>query len=319
MKLPFDFGLIRTDVSREADEHNAELFGPTTLGIEVTSAGFAERCELGNIDPQHSGTYDSSAIEKSMTWGLPERGSKLVTIRPDKDSIGAMAVLTLRALGLQGRIDRKFVAWVGVVDRFGYAMAVEKYASLMPSRPEPLSALNAVAMNVGKLFHSLEDRVYAAMQIITARMTMEDVEDLARNYRLPSADYDITYLGGGLGFIVAPKRMHEARNWANKRCPVALVLDPEYQLEQGSQIRWTLVSKDPSFDRHGFQRAINEAEAEAQGVSTEQLARNNDTWGGPPNIVSSAKGVGRNTKLSQEQILALVRQHMGKGAAVAAA
>lgn len=79
---------------------------PSTLGIEVTIPEIAALCDLGNIDPQHSGVRlgrheigasPNAAIDFTRTWKLPPEGTTLATLRPDLDSIGAMAVLCLRA------------------------------------------------------------------------------------------------------------------------------------------------------------------------------------------------------------------------------
>lgn len=79
---------------------------PSTLGIEVTIPEIAALCDLGNIDPQHSGvrlgrheigTSPNAAIDFARTWKLPPEGATLATLRPDLDSIGAMAMLCLRA------------------------------------------------------------------------------------------------------------------------------------------------------------------------------------------------------------------------------
>ena len=76
------------------------ILGPQTLGIEVTVPVLAAACALGNIDPQHTAGGDGrAAIEAALAWPLPDPGSTLVTVRPDLDSVGAMAVLTMRAAG----------------------------------------------------------------------------------------------------------------------------------------------------------------------------------------------------------------------------
>ena len=76
-----------------------------TLGIEVSVGADADKCSLGNIDPQHgcgrnTPAYvqqDGAAIEAAMHWPLPPDGAAIVTTRSDLDSIGAMAVLAMRA------------------------------------------------------------------------------------------------------------------------------------------------------------------------------------------------------------------------------
>lgn len=85
------------------------------LGVEVTVKHLAEQCSLGNIDPQHGfGSYryyppqpheevtplppqpNLAAIELALTWDSLDYGFDLsfVTVRPDLDSVGAMALLT---------------------------------------------------------------------------------------------------------------------------------------------------------------------------------------------------------------------------------
>ena len=97
---------------------NARLLGPTTLGIEVTVPELARWCGLGNIDPQHGGGIGvgnpaaAAAIEACLTATPPPAGATLVTVRPDLDAFGAMAVLALRragrhpSLAMRARIER---------------------------------------------------------------------------------------------------------------------------------------------------------------------------------------------------------------------
>lgn len=111
-----------------AQQANERIFAEAqngVLGVEVTVPALADRCTLGNIDPQHGfhrETYDNggyvegcpstflpgeTAIEfalrqpipKSTGWVatmLPPDGATLVTVRADLDSVGAMAVLKIR-------------------------------------------------------------------------------------------------------------------------------------------------------------------------------------------------------------------------------
>lgn len=95
----------------------ALLASTPTLGIEVTETELASACSLGNIDPQHGhdrgalmspGAFPAgyvregcmAAIDVACGCALPAVGATLATIRPDLDSVGSMAVLVLRALGL---------------------------------------------------------------------------------------------------------------------------------------------------------------------------------------------------------------------------
>lgn len=93
-----------------------------TLGIEVTDPALAACCGLGNVDPQHKpdARPDApAAIEACLDHPLPPVGSRLVTIRPDSDALGAMALLTLRAGGvIPDRAMRARIARIAAADRF---------------------------------------------------------------------------------------------------------------------------------------------------------------------------------------------------------
>ncbi len=100
----------------------ASIIDAVTLGVEVTDPIAARRCGLGNIDPQHAPcatTTAAAAVEACLDAVLPPVGARLVTTRPDLDSICAMALLTLRAEGLamsvalQDRVRR-----IAAIDRF---------------------------------------------------------------------------------------------------------------------------------------------------------------------------------------------------------
>lgn len=86
-----------------------------TLGVEVTDPQVAERCDLGNLDPQHGHYRHGPVVPREPSWGptaaLPAaveearwcavaalpRGARLVTTRSDLDAVCAMAVIVARA------------------------------------------------------------------------------------------------------------------------------------------------------------------------------------------------------------------------------
>lgn len=113
IRLPFAVAALDPALSA-MHPRNRGLLGARTLGIEVTVPELAAGCGLGNIDPQHhpAALRAHAAIEAACTAPLPPPGSVLVTVRPDADSLGAMAVLALRAAdidllpAIRGRIAR---------------------------------------------------------------------------------------------------------------------------------------------------------------------------------------------------------------------
>ena len=96
----YNFAILDPRPIPAAAEANDKIFQNAevgVLGIEVTVPALAERCQLGNIDPQHTGGDASrAAIEDAMVAPLPSREATLATVRADLDAVGAMAVFALR-------------------------------------------------------------------------------------------------------------------------------------------------------------------------------------------------------------------------------
>jgi hypothetical protein len=119
----YQYGLLKPERVPGAELTNAALLGPQTLGIEVTEPSLAARCGLGNIDPQHSGDRraEIAAIDLCLTAQLPLPGARLVTLRADLDSLGSMALLTLRAKRLEvTELTRLRVRQASTLDRFAH-------------------------------------------------------------------------------------------------------------------------------------------------------------------------------------------------------
>jgi len=131
---------------RYAIAEEALLMREDALGIEVTDPRLARLCRLGTIDPQHgpgAAAAAPAAIEVCLEAPLPPHGALLVTTRPDLDSIGAMALLTLRSRGrvpdaaLRGRASR-----IAAIDRFDRGPWPGR-------RPQPETADDIAADGIG--------------------------------------------------------------------------------------------------------------------------------------------------------------------------
>lgn len=93
---PHSYEVALLDPRPNAD--NSKVFeGKKVYGIEVTIPALAEKCELGNLDPQHTGgDPNRAAIEDAVLVELPPDDALLVTVRPDPDSLGSMAIFNIR-------------------------------------------------------------------------------------------------------------------------------------------------------------------------------------------------------------------------------
>lgn len=132
------------DPRPQGGEVNDKVFEDSTVGVfgvEVTIPALADRCLLGNLDPQHSGGQaDLAACVVALSCPLPPVGATLATVRADADSLLAMAVLTLRARGAEGW-DMTKVLLVGQGD----CAPDGPWVNYAP--PAEFAAANAVAMS----------------------------------------------------------------------------------------------------------------------------------------------------------------------------
>ncbi|MFZ2049211.1 MAG: hypothetical protein WAV25_02875 [Minisyncoccia bacterium] len=279
----------------EAEANNEELLGPQTLGIEVTHNGLAKRCGLGNIDPQHGkhSRSSSSAIEEALTWPQPPDGSRLVTIRLDKDAIGAMAVLIIRLEGGENKIDRCMVSWIGAIDRHGFMGAVKRYPELAKlfKWSREIYAMDYIIHQAKE--YSLAERVCMVASILCHEMSVQEMDDLTGKLRArkPLDFRDKTVMFGKVAFIETSGEYHSARTWGGKLYKVTVVYDALIK-------RFTLVRQSHCFDKIRFDEEVNKLEAEYRGMTTRELAHFNLEWGGNENITSSPEGEGRESRLT---------------------
>jgi hypothetical protein len=293
---------LETADSLEADAYNATLLNESTLGIEVTAEHLAVLCGLGNIDPQHNGNRGLSAIEEALTHPLPPDGSRLVTLRLDKDSVGAMAVLRLRHMCQADNLDRCLITWIGAIDRLGFVQARADHPELMCDE-RVTSALQVIATRIDGRWPTLESRVIDTGRILTRAMSRQEIDTYAALKVRPSGDYEFE-MYGPLAVVRAPGAYGFARDWANRRFAVALIFDPEFK---GEQRRSTLVRWPGYFDRLGFEKSINAAEAWRRKLSSGELKARGFNWGGTVNLISSPAGLGRDSALPENIIISIAR------------
>jgi hypothetical protein len=112
------------------------------FGVEVTVPALATRCNLGNLDPQHSEGRNVAACVAALDCELPPDGATLVTVRADADSVAAMAILDGRLRGQDAYLRPEIVDAIGRGDSAPDGPWIRDYR---PSRE--FTAANRVAMN----------------------------------------------------------------------------------------------------------------------------------------------------------------------------
>ncbi len=299
----FSYDLLLPAGATGAKRHNEQVLRDLTLGIEVTEPELAARCRLGNIDPQHDGSGSSlSAIEAAATWPLPPDGAKLVTIRPDLDAIGAMALLTYRAEGRMLTPPMKSrIAAVAKTDRFDRGPWPGRQP--MPRSPDDL----------------LADIGGDEIGLVTAAMR-DDTLDVSERVQIAKA-----WLSGGvvpLAYAQAPRERAE-RLWRaletgdvlveESRAParlVEIVSEVDGALHLGYRFAPVVIALNPHFRfRDGAigpkftiaQYRQGHADLDKALVS---IARMEDGWGGSLTIKGSPQG--RPSGLNRDSVASAV-------------
>ncbi|WP_298572019.1 hypothetical protein [uncultured Aliiroseovarius sp.] len=257
------------------------------LGVEVTEPSIARMCGLGNIDPQHgpnSTPTSPAAIEVCLDYPLPQPGARLVTILPDLDSIGGMAVLLLRS---NGRIlsadlcDR--VRRVAKADRF--SRGTWPGPRDLPRTVDEILEdgngleLGALALCVSDRMRTLHDRVCLVAdwlttgnipEVYTAKIR-EPAERLLRSIRIGSTVFE-THCDGAIAFVASlePAALRQAYRLA----PVIVALNPAYRFASGERGRKFTIARWADGDAD-------------LGIASQYLARLENGWGGQSGIKGS--------------------------------
>lgn len=280
---------------------NSAVLGADTLGIEVTIPALAAQCGLGNIDPQHSGTSShSAAIIAALDAPLPPAGSTLVTVRPDLDSVGAMAVLELRAGGwAHGGRMHPVIEAIARADAFAYGPwpGIRPIPSTMrewsgwevTTTAHPYLA--AAAALVADRSMPMVDRVDAMMQAIRGKSDERFVPYAARaqgekDALLASIESGATsvFLEDGEPRIARVISTHlGALDIGYHLAPVVVASNPEMRGPDGAYLKHTVCQWRAGYvDLRAAAAALNRHEEEYGGTPG---------WGGSATIIGSPQGV----------------------------
>jgi len=279
------------------------------LGIEVTVPALAGRCVLGNIDPQHTGGDAShAAIEEALTVPLPPDGATLATVRPDLDSVGAMACLDLLAEGVDLTPARERIAAIAAADTFARGgwpgpQPLPTTANPWPSEgaADGTRSLAAMAACVADFRVPLAERV-AAMEtwLLTGaepegyRVRVEaERADLVR--ALETGEISVSLVADDrIAVVESTHRAATAVGYAH--APVVVAKNPAFRVGSGEpHTKFTVCV----FELGKF--------ADIKSALTE-LAAIEPGWGGSPTIGGSPQGV--SSQLTTEQVVEVVARHL---------
>ncbi len=293
------------------------------MGIEVTTPALAQLCQLGNIDPQHgfhAETYNNStgwmeitpstfqesdaaisfAAAQNFQGMIPPKGATLVTIRPDLDSVGAMAILDLligEAELSEDTLNR--VQMVAESDTFDNG---PWQASELPSQenrwPNGRSNLAAMAACVADFKLSMSDRVAAMQQwLLTGdepdgyRARVETERD-AFVAALKSGEIE-HQLEEDVATVISKHRA--ATTVGYSLAPVIVALNPVFGFGDAPKVKKFTVA----------QYAPGHVDLSAVFAELSELE---DGWGGSSTIGGSPQGVSSGLEMSQ--VTEIVKKHL---------
>lgn len=298
VSITFAYDMLDPRSVEEARAHNdLVLARPFVLGIEVTVPALANRCSLGNVDPQHAGDrVDQAAIEAALSWPVPAAGSTLVTIRPDLDAVGAMAVFQLRAqhAPLAGAVlDR--VGQVATSDRFDHG-EWPGCRPLLDDEPSEPSMVAPIAALVSDHSQPLATRVSAMAKWLLTGDVPEEY------YRRVAADTDALRTAFAEGtlrvtehadgrFVLVEGTYPRAIALGYRRAPVVIAVNTAFRFRDGLPHRKITVAQFATgyADLRCAAARLNEREA---------------GWGGSPTIIGSPQGEG--SRVATADVLRIV-------------
>lgn len=270
---------------RESNERVFEDATGGVLGVEVTIPALAARCDLGNLDPQHTDHQDVAACVAALSCHLPPSGATLVTNRADADSLLAMAVLTLRAQGVEDWSVAKVVL-VGQADAAPSGPWVKDY-----SPPVEFAQASAVAMD-----HRVPvgDRVATLMGWLTGWVSLPDVPEVDRSEirvkRSACSQYAVVHADGpaGRGACAAGYQV----------APIVVAANEGFRLAGGEPHRKYTIARWNSGVAMDWDGMLDELRALEPG------------WGGSDSICGSTQGVG--SRLTMGEVRRVVERHLPK-------
>lgn len=284
---------------------NERVLAQRVLGIEVTIPAWARRCALGNIDPQHlGGDAGTAAIEAALTWPLPDAHTTLATVRADADSIGAMAVLTLRKSGQPiGAQQRARVQVIADADK--EASGPWPGARSATTEADLVREATPVMHLAADHTRRLEDRVGMVAEWILdgddspAGLVLDGLRYQAyQEAEAALASLDVM-VWGSVAVVTGTHRL--AMTIGYQHAPVVLAANPAFRLAGGEpHLKYTIARWNtqtlPGMDWAGLVAALNKEDPSVADGSA---------WGGSTSIIGSPQGV--SSGLSRADVTALVQ------------
>lgn len=302
MKTPFHCMVL--DLSRST-EPRAPM-PRRLLGIEVTDARLARACGLGNIDPQHGfgGGSGRAAIEAAIDWPLPPPEASLITLRADADALGAMAILRLRAEGVDlSSVIRARIAFIACHDAFENGDWTEWLAQRGPL-PQPATASDVTTAPLA--YRALTALAQDRSMVVDQRV--ESIRHWLKTGALPQAAVDAAWTYAAT--LAAAWNRESVHIEAYGQGRIALVRG---DVPGGLQLAYRVAPVVFAETRSHGARKVTIAQFSPGwadfGALQRRLSELEPGWGGSATILGSPLAEG--TRLATGEILVALEQALG--------
>lgn len=291
-------------------------YGDVGLGIEITTKGF----EGLNLDHHKEGDTQEtpSAIEQAFQLDLEkipqevlEGKKKIATVRPDSDSLGAMAVLMLKIENEKNKkenkkeniIDEKLVKAIGLLDRMGPGVFKNKGKELLGLNDEEFEKIDKLCRVANYFVKStsipLEEKVLFMKNLLKGEISPKEIEKIyeedKNDLEKAKAESKIEIINNGRAVFIestAKRSMEIGYEYA----PIVIVYNPNFQWPDGHLTpKYSIARYDKyvKFDLKGL---------------LEELKKKNPKWGGLENIIGSPQG--EDPQIEPEEMKKLVEKYI---------
>lgn len=298
-KESFSYEVVQIDSRKSLKEQ------PYDFGIEVTLEG-----AKNNID--HHGPDDNretpSACEQALALEkneLPLKEDKIGILKPDADTLTALAILNLRRGG-EKEINSEIVGAVGAIDRLGPKEGKEAY----PEQRKEVIAIHQIASERGV---SINEKLEFVQGVLSGDSEAESkIEELVVGWEngLEQArkDSEIKLSSNEEIAQVISKHPYamtlgyEQANIVTATNPEMTIFDENRNPTGETYQKHTVARANPfiSLDIKGLLSELNNLEKERN----EKLE---SKWGGRGDIIGSPIGV--NSKISSDELLEIVEKY----------
>jgi len=286
------------------------------LGVEITTKGF----EGLNLDHHKEGDTQEtpSAIEQVFKLDLEQipqevivGKKKMATIRPDVDSLGAMAVLILRQENEKNKkegkeeniIDEELVKAIGLLDRMGPGVFKDKGKELLELNDEEFAKIDKLCRAADYYVEiknfPLEEKVLFMKSLLKGKIPLEEIEKIYEEDRndlekaKTESKTEIINEGKAVFIESSAKRSMEI---GYENAPIVIAYNPNFKWPDGHITpKYSIARYDKyvKFDLKGL---------------LEELRKRNPKWGGLENIIGSPQG--ENPEIKPEEMKKIIEKYI---------